>query len=232
MILARRSRQATESDEIPDYWITYSDLMVGLLMTFALLLFLAMAKIQREVRAAEGVINANKDAIRLAGEQLKGTGQTVTLDSATGTLTLNSELLFGYASARLKPEAIGQINAIGTVFLPSLLRQASVDTLLQEIVVEGHTDTVGTYMSNLVLSQQRAYSVMNALVDATSGQDYAPRLRTLIVASGKSEVRPIFGPLGYDAAKSRRIEIHLRFRDDAILKRIFEATRGAVSPSK
>ena len=230
-MFGRKRRPRRELDEVPEYWITYSDLMVGLLMTFALLLFLAMAKVQQEVRAAEGVIRANKDAIRLAGEQLQGSGRTVMLDSATGTLTLNSELLFAYGSAKLKPEALDQINGIATVFLPALLKQPSVDTLLQEIVVEGHTDTVGTYMSNLVLSQQRAYSVMNALVEATYGMSYAPRLRTLIVASGKSEVRPVFGVDGIDAARSRRIEIHLRFRDDAILKRIVEATHAASAPS-
>jgi hypothetical protein len=66
---------------------------------------------------------------------------------------------------------------------------------------------------------------MHALVESTYGMSYAPRLRDLIVASGKSEVRPVVVDGQIDAAKSRRIEIHLRFRDDAILKKIFESAK-------
>jgi chemotaxis protein MotB len=225
MIFGRRQRKTEEQDEVPEYWITYSDLMVSLLMTFALLLFLAMAKVQAEVKNAERIIRANRDAITVAGGDLASKGTGVVLDSATGTLIMNSELLFGYGSAQLKPQAMGQIRDIATDFLPRLIKQPSVDSLLQEIVVEGHTDTVGTYLSNLQLSQQRAYSVMHALVESTYGMSYAPRLRDLIVASGKSEVRPVVVNGQIDAAKSRRIEIHLRFRDDAILKKIFESAK-------
>jgi chemotaxis protein MotB len=187
-----------------------------------------MAKVQADVRNAERIIKANKDAITLAGGALASKDKGVVLDSATGTLIMNSELLFDYGSARLKPAAMSQIQGIATDFLPRLIKQPSVDSLLQEIVVEGHTDTVGTYLSNLQLSQQRAYSVMNALVESTYGMSYAPRLRSLIVASGKSEVRPVQLADGHiDAAKSRRIEIHLRFKDDAILKKLFESINTA-----
>jgi chemotaxis protein MotB len=223
MIFRRLRRAKVDGDEVPEYWITYSDLMVSLLMTFALLLFLAMAKVQADVKNAERIIKANRDAITLAGGALTSREKGVVIDSATGTLIMNSELLFDYGSARLKPAAMTQIQGIATEFLPKLIQQPSVDSLLQEIVVEGHTDTVGTYLSNLQLSQQRAYSVMNALVESTYGMGYAPRLRSLIVASGKSEMRPVFTDGEVDAAKSRRIEIHLRFRDDAILKTLFES---------
>lgn len=205
--------------------------MVSLLMTFALLLFLALAKVQVDLRNAERIVRANQQAINLAGGDLVSKGSGVVLDSATGTLIMNSELLFDYGSARLRPAASGQIQGIATTFLPKLIKQPSVDSLLQEIVVEGHTDTVGTYLSNLQLSQQRAYSVMNAIVESTYGMPYAPRLRSLIVASGKSEMRPVFSNGSVDAAKSRRIEIHLRFRDDAILKTLFQSINSS-SPKR
>jgi chemotaxis protein MotB len=222
-------RHADEADEVPEYWITYSDLMVSLLMVFALLLFLAMARLQAEKKRVADAIAGVQVAIGAAGTVLKGSGGgSIVVDSVSGTLTMNSELLFSYGSAVLHPEAEQQISRIATVFLQGLLRKPSVDTLLQEIVVEGHTDTVGTYMSNLVLSQQRAYSVMRAMVESTYGMPHAERLRRLIVASGKSEVMPIRGTDGQiDAARSRRIAIRLRFRDDVMLKQLLETNTDA-----
>jgi chemotaxis protein MotB len=223
MILGKRRWGRSEHDEIPEYWITYSDLMVSLLMVFALLLFLAMARVQTEVGRARELVAGNSRAVREAGEALRGSGRTIALDSASGTLTMNSELLFAYGSAVLRPEAQAQIAEIGTRFIPRLLDRASVDSMLQEIVIEGHTDTVGSYVSNLSLSQARALSVMSAMVEATGKSKHAARIRQLVSASGRSEMNPVYANGAIDDARSRRIEIHFRFRNDAILKRVLES---------
>jgi chemotaxis protein MotB len=225
MLTLRRRPKRDDSDEVPEYWITYSDLMVSLLMTFALLLFLALARVQTEVGRAETLVNANKNAILVAGKALQGSGNLIALDTLTGTLSMNAEVLFAYGSAELRPVAAEQIRRIAIEFIPRLLEQPSVDSLIQEIVIEGHTDTVATYMWNLRLSQERAYAVMRAMVESTYGMPHAERLRSLVVASGKSEVRPIVLDGKIDDARSRRIEIHIRFRDDAILERILDATQ-------
>jgi chemotaxis protein MotB len=232
MIVRRGRRASTDHDEVPEYWITYSDLMVSLLMVFALLLFLAMARVQREVGRARNLLDANAQAIRAAGEALRGSGRSIALDSASGTLTMNSELLFGYGSAVLRPEAQTQIAEIATQFIPRLLDRASVDSMIQEIVIEGHTDTVGSYVSNLSLSQSRALSVMSAMVETTGDSKYGARIRKLVSASGRSEMNPIYVNGEIDAARSRRIEIHVRFRNDAILKRVLEAAQTEVRTAK
>jgi chemotaxis protein MotB len=228
----RRPARAPETDEVPEYWITYSDLMVSLLMAFALLLFVALARVQAEAKRAEGIVRANREAIQIAGRALEGTGMDFALDSATGTLTMNAEVLFAYGSAGLRPEAAEEIRKVATVFLPKLLEQKGADSLIREIVIEGHTDTIGTYMYNLKLSQDRAYSVMRAIVENTYGTEYGGKLRSLIVASGKSEVRPIIDGDSIDARRSRRIELHIRSRDDVILKEVLNAARsvGAGAP--
>jgi chemotaxis protein MotB len=220
-------RRSLEPDEAPDYWITYGDLLVSLLMAFALLLFVALARVQAEVKRAEDIVKSNQNAIQIAGNALRGTGMNFALDSATGTLTLNAEVLFAYGSARLRPEAEDQIRKVATVFIPALLQQEGADSVIREIVIEGHTDTVGTYMSNLQLSQERAYSVMKAIVEDTYGAPYATQLQSLIVASGKSEVRPVRDADSIDARRSRRIELHIRSRDDAILKKVLDAARAS-----
>lgn len=218
------SAQRRESEDAPEYWITYSDLMVSLLMVFALLLLIAIGKVQTEIARGAELIRGNKAAIRSAAAALEGSGTRITLDSATGSLTMDAEVLFDFRSAVLRPEAHATISQLATAFLPALLSRPAIDTMLQEIVIEGHTDTVGTYMYNLDLSQRRAFAVMQALVGITDSLPFSDRVRALVSASGKSEVRPILLDGQIEAARSRRIVIYVRFRDDAILSRIIDST--------
>lgn len=222
---------AHAEDEVPDYWITYSDLLVSLLMVFALLLFAALARVQQTASEVESVRDDLSGVLVAADSSLRGTGTRVSIDPETGVLTLDSEVLFAYGSAELRPSAAVAITDITERFIPTVLSNPAVDSMLQEIVVEGHTDTIGSYISNLSLSQARAYSVMRAMVEGSEGAPYAERLKDLIVASGKSEVRPVQLPDGsIDMARSRRIEIHFRMRNDELLRRVFEAVGGVKDP--
>jgi chemotaxis protein MotB len=211
-----------EGEETPDFWVAYSDLLVSLLMVFALLFFLALSKMQKDVETIQAVGGTIEEAITVAQESLEGTGTGIRVDSVTKAITLDAEVLFEYGSAELQPGAKQAIDDIATRFLPGVIANPAVDTMLQEISVIGHTDTVGSYMYNLQLSQARAYAVMRRMVETTYGQPYARRLRRLIVASGKSEVDPALDSVGNpDARASRRIEIRVRPRNDALLERIF-----------
>jgi chemotaxis protein MotB len=218
---AIRRRRAAE-DDAPEYWVTYADLLVSLLMVFALLLFLTLSKMQRDVADVGKTITANNEAVRVAVTSMgaSGSGGGLWFDPKAQALTMNSEVLFAYGSAALRPEAEATIRAVATQFIPALLQNPTTAAQLQEIVVEGHTDTVGTYMSNLDLSQRRAFSVMRAIVEGTYGTPYAERLRSLITASGRSEVEWRQADGSYDAARARRIAIRIRFRNDDLLKRL------------
>jgi chemotaxis protein MotB len=214
-----------ENEEAPEFWVAYSDLLVSLLMVFALLLFLALSSIQRGVRVAADHEDAVNQALDKGRETLEGTGTVVRLDSATNTLALDAEVLFAYGSSRLRPQAAQAIHDITTRFIPEVLRNPAVDTMLHEIAIIGHTDTVGSYMSNLQLSQDRAYSVMQAMVYAADDKQ-ASRLRKLLVASGRSKMEPVYLEGAISDSLSRRIEIQFRTRNDLLLKQIFEQTRG------
>lgn len=223
--MIRRRSHGQEPDDVPEYWITYSDLMVSLLMTFALMLFLALGSVQRATRDVSSIVDANREAIRRAGEALRNAGQDVTLDTTTGAWQMSDSVLFDSEKADLKPEGRRAIQRFAIGQLPRLLREQSVDAPLQEIAIEGHTDTSGTYLYNLKLSQDRAYSVMNAIVEATKSLPDSANIRRVMLASGKSEMHPIYTAGRIDLARSRRIEIRIRFRNEALLKRVIESAQ-------
>jgi outer membrane protein OmpA-like peptidoglycan-associated protein len=100
---------------------------------------------------------------------------------------------FGFDSAKVESSARPQLDALaaGIKLLPST----------QKVVVEGHTDAVGSDTYNLQLSQRRAAAVKDYLV-SVHGID-ATRLKDV----GYGEYRPIEGadPV---SAENRRVQFH------------------------
>jgi outer membrane protein OmpA-like peptidoglycan-associated protein len=110
---------------------------------------------------------------------------------AGGPAALSVPIQFAFDSAEILPSAKAQLDAIaaGIRMLP----------LTQKVVIEGHTDNVGTEQYNEQLSQRRALSVRRYLV-ATHGIESA-RLE----AVGKGEQAPLPGR-GPAATENRRVQ--------------------------
>jgi OOP family OmpA-OmpF porin len=99
---------------------------------------------------------------------------------------------FDTGKSDIKPESLPIIDQIAA------LMNAHADLKLS---IEGHTDNVGTPASNKTLSEQRAKSVMNAVVQKGIA---AGRL----TAVGRGQDRPIADNRSEDGrAKNRRVEI-------------------------
>lgn len=107
-----------------------------------------------------------------------------------GFVTLH--INFETAKADIKPESMGIIDQV-----VALLRENEA----LNISIEGHTDNVGTAASNKTLSENRAKSVMNAIV--ARGIDKS-RLST----KGWGQDKPIADNKTEEGrAKNRRVEI-------------------------
>lgn len=106
-------------------------------------------------------------------------------------LTLG-DVLFDTGQATLKPGASGTLDR-----LAAALREQSG----RSVVIEGHTDNVGSDQSNQGLSERRAQSVQSALAQRGVA-------RTQITALGKGEHSPIATNDSADGRQSnRRVEL-------------------------
>ena len=91
---------------------------------------------------------------------------------------------------------------------------------IAEIIIEGHTDDVGGYMSNLKLSQDRALSVADYCIGDKNQfvwGDAIGELRKIVTVNGRSFSNPIYADEEkkiIDQDKSRRVEIKFRLKDD------------------
>ena len=107
------------------------------------------------------------------------------------SLVLNN-IFFKFGSAELLPESMSEINQV-----TKLLEEHSA----MKIKITGHTDDIGTDEANQLLSEQRASSVVQAIIQ--KGID--PKR---LAAEGKGEKQPIADnktPEGQ--SQNRRIEM-------------------------
>ena len=111
-----------------------------------------------------------------------------------GLLITLEDVLFEFGKADLKAGSIRGLDR-----LVSLLKEYPERNLL----IEGHTDNIGSDASNMVLSQRRADAVANALAGA--GVD-----RARITARGLGEAYPVASN-GTSAGRqqNRRVEIYI-----------------------
>jgi outer membrane protein OmpA-like peptidoglycan-associated protein len=111
-------------------------------------------------------------------------------------LTLG-DVLFDTSQATLKPGAYGTLDRLATA-----LRESSG----RKVLIEGHTDNVGSDVSNQGLSERRAQSVQSALMQ----RDVA---RSQVTALGKGENFPVASNDGADGRQSNR-RVELIFTED------------------
>ncbi|MCR5672417.1 MAG: OmpA family protein [Lachnospiraceae bacterium] len=294
-----RRRVAHRRDEETTYWLSYSDMMAGLLLCFVLIISLTVLRskvmydqkqnelagkeqeliIQSEelenerltieeqgaklnaqelkLSEQEGELLAQqrkleeqsqllKELEKLMGEQqakldniigirselvealrneFDNSSLSISVDEKTGAITMDSNILYEYNKSTLKS---GGKDFLGE-FMPRYLKillSPKYSKYISEIVIEGHTDTDGTYLSNLELSQQRAYSVADYCMRKDSKfltdrekEEFEKVLSTV----GKSFSEPILNSDGsVNADASRRVEILFRLRDEEMIREMME----------
>ncbi|MFC7485613.1 OmpA family protein [Knoellia sp. CPCC 206453] len=120
--------------------------------------------------------------------------RTESTDGPEKVVTLNSDILFTFDKATIKPAAVGKIGELVT----GLPQKAKVS-------VGGHTDSLGTDARNLALSRERATTVAAAIKAAR------PDLILTVKGFGKSQPVASNGSAAKDdpegRAKNRRVEI-------------------------
>jgi len=115
---------------------------------------------------------------------------------ARGTILSMSDILFETGKADLKQELRENLSAIGAI-LQSLLTESKV-------MVEGHTDNVGSADFNQKLSEQRAKAVMQYLVERGIN---ASRLQAI----GYGLTKPVADNKTEEGrAKNRRVELVIK----------------------
>ncbi|RDY28346.1 OmpA family protein [Romboutsia weinsteinii] len=194
-------RTVNKEFEESSFWPTFTDLLSTVLMVVILILFSSESitgSVEQDL--AKNVSNSVEKA-------LKEDGLQVEVNKDTGQVTFGEKTMFDTDSFELKPEA----KEILKTFIPKYVSAIYKDygDNISKIIIEGHTDDVGSYIYNLDLSQKRAYSVAEFMVGEEIGNyEYKDKLTKDIVAIGRSQaelIKDANDNVNRDA--SRRVEI-------------------------
>lgn len=146
-------------------------------------------------------------------------GQNMKIDPKNGAIRLSSNILFDEGEYKLKDTSKKALKNAVYDYFNAILENKDINRHIDKVIVEGHTNSKGSFLYNLELSQKRAYAVMDFLLslDFNKKED----LRDLVVASGRSFLDPIYDKSGNeDRDESRRIEIKFNLKNEEAIKEI------------
>jgi outer membrane protein OmpA-like peptidoglycan-associated protein len=214
-----RRRGLRDEGEKP-FWISFADLMTASMTVFLIVMAVTIVAMREElnnIATATRQAQVRQAEIERFANRLKGSSEemrppvNVSIIKDTVRIDLGSAVNFGSGSA--------DITSSGSKFLrrylPKVLEAAQTELgkkWLKRVVVEGFTDTDGTYLFNLDLSLQRSRKVVCTMfAPATEGeramtQAELKQIRDLFLVGGYS-----FNSIQASKAKSRRVELKLEF---------------------
>lgn len=180
------------------------------------------AKLQEELTKLLTVREVIVDDLK---KNFQDTDLAIDVDEKTGVITIDANVLFDFDSSDLTNEGMKLLDEVIPRYY-SVVFNDDVKDYVSEVIVEGHTDTQGTYLYNLFMSQKRAFNVVHYCMAEEGnmlGDERVEEFGKILTANGKSYTNPILSENGeVDDEASRRVEIKFRLISDELLTEMAE----------
>jgi outer membrane protein OmpA-like peptidoglycan-associated protein len=208
------------------FWISYADLMTALMVLFLVIMVTSLSLISTKVQEAEIEIKVKAPQpdvptdVRMAeisnictelSERVSKVTQNAKVDCKLNRINFGAVGRFRTDEYKLNPE--GERALVEVV--PAILETANTPTgkkWLKQVLIEGFTDTDGSYLYNLNLSLKRSEWVMCTLLRNDSPlpvsltPDQRRQIKQLFLAGGVA-----FNNIQQSKDASRRVELRLQF---------------------
>lgn len=215
-----------EEREENAFALSTGDLMAGLLFIFILLLMGALLQVQEKAEQDEEIVKRYdqiktqlyidlerefKNDLRVWNAVIDSTNLSIRFQEPS--------TLFAYGRAELQ----GKFKDILNDFFPrylNLISSKQYKDNIEEIRIEGHTDSNGSYEFNMELSQNRTRSVLNYCLQMVEQQKKVWSIAR-ITANGLSSSHLIYNTDGSENQElSRRVEFRIRTNAEKQLEEI------------
>ena len=240
----RKKPESIESDQNP-FALSTGDLMSGLMFIFVLLLAALMLQIQRQNDKTQNQIeDYNRIKQEIYVDLKKEFGKdtlkwNAKIDSAKLSIRFQKQsALFDYGKIELKNDFKEILNDFFPRYM-KLITKEEYRNNIEEIRIEGHTDSRGSYESNMELSQGRTRSILNyclsIMPDTTVYTDSIPTsladwAKLRITANGLSSSHLIFNQDKTENFElSRRVEFRIRTNAESKMEEILKRLKSMQS---
>ncbi len=226
-----------QTDVLPDdnvFSLSISDLMSALLLIFILLLSGALLNLSEKEEKKQQAISQLRDqreknekrldtiseqekAKRSIIAQLEGEMDQFDIEVVpeTGAIRVKEAVLFDFGKSELKPEGEYFLYQFIPKYAKILLAKEAIRKQIAQIIIEGHTDDIGTYSYNMKLSLDRANSVASHIYSETFGDfEHKDILQRKLSVNGRSYMNPLTdNDSEENQGKNRRVEFKFSFKD-------------------
>ena len=182
-------------------------------------------KLDSQQEKLDKLVGVRTEIIEALVREFAETDLKVAIDEKTGAITFDESILFSFGNAELKETGKEFLDE----FFPRYVYILQLDQFrdyIAEIIIEGHTDSVGSYLTNLSLSQNRALAVARyCLADDGKMLDEweVDTLRPIVTANGRSYSNLIYNEDGTENADaSRRVEFKFRLTEEEMINEMKE----------
>jgi len=225
-LLFSKNRNNT-NEEKSNFWVSYADIMAGLLLMFILILLVIVFDykdvLQQKQSKIDQMLGIRTQIIESLQKEFENTNLKLEIDAQTGAIRFPGKVFFDYNSIWINNQGRNDL----AVFIPryiEILLGINFRPYISQIIVEGHTDNTGTYMYNLELSQSRALAVVKEIYkEGFPDFNEKELLKQFITANGRSFSQLIYNEDNtVNNSKSRRVEFKFRLKDDQMIKELKE----------
>lgn len=221
-------------------WMSVSDMMTGLMVIFLFVAIAYMIKVQDNQSVLYEYVETKQQLHDKLLSEFKG-------DTARWKMVIGRDLsmkfkepevLFAQGSGELQPKFKAILNEFIPRYLDILLEtDTTLRKRIHEIRIEGHTDSLrmvkygkDSYLSNVLLSQERAYNVLKYIREMKKFNEYTPEQRKLLdfwfTANGLSygkalDNNEMYAAITHDSINndiSRRVEFRIVTSGDEVLE--------------
>ncbi|MBQ3278135.1 MAG: OmpA family protein [Clostridia bacterium] len=181
-----------------------------------------------QAKRIDALIGVKADIIQDLSSSLNKANMKATVDPNTGDIVLDSAVFFETGKYVIKAEGQALLDRFIPIYLEVLLRPEYSD-YLGEIIIEGHTDSSGSYDNNLKLSQERALQVALYCLNLKSlTKDQKAMLQKILTAKGKSYSDLVYDEYGReDPDASRRVEFKFSLKDAEMIEEMNRILEGS-----
>lgn len=169
------------------------------------------------------IIGVKAEVVEALQKEFSKKNLNVDIDSQTGALTLNANVMFDYDQAELTDSGKMTLSMVLPTYCKVLLAD-SYKKYLGEIIIDGYTDTDGDYSYNLELSQKRSLAVAQYLLDIEGDflkDKQIQELQDCLTVNGHSMSDPVLDANGnVDKDASRRVEVKFRLKDEEMIQEL------------
>lgn len=208
----------TDYKEENIFWITMSDLLLGLMIIFLTLFIMSMVGFSQSKFAEK---SAQISLAETMADKFSKNNVKVNVDKISGMVKISDLELFDTGSYKLSPRGKKYLDKFFPIYIDTIFSNPAISEKVENIVIEGHTDSQmfkglksqdEQYTKNLELSALRANAIASYVFKTNYNKKYSDRLRKVLIVEGKSNTTPVTIDGKEDLDKSRRVELKIRMK--------------------